>query len=112
MSNTNSTLSTIINEMKSTDNHLQLSHMIEEVISQQDEDKMTVILDNEEQFIEECEMYVWGQYVLHGSINQDSPIIGRNLYKTDDNITMVNEFFTSEIHFLICQFVETRLSYI
>lgn len=118
MTNTNSTLSTIINEMESTDNHVSLMDLIFDYMmtltnTQRDslgynpDDMMTTI-----QFNQECEMYIWGQYVLHGSVDQDQPIVGRMMYRTDDNLTMVSDYFLGETETTIQQFVNTRLSYI
>ncbi len=118
MKNTNSTLSSIINQMSSTDSHVSLGDIILDQmknLTQQQREGLSYTdtsLDSITQFHTECEMYIWGQYVLHGSIDQTSPIIGRNLYKNENNTTIVNDYFIGEIECMIEEFVSTRLQYV
>ena len=118
MTNTNSTLSSITQEMSSTDSHVSLGDMIFDhmtSLTQTQREGLSYTdtsFDSVTQFHNECEMYIWGQYVLHGSIDQTSPIIGRNLYKNENNTTIVSDYFIGEIECMIEQFVSTRLSYV
>ncbi len=118
MTNTNSTLSSIINQMNSTENHITLGDMIFDYMTSLTQTQREGLsytdtsLDSITQFHTECEMYVWGQYVLHGSIDQDSPLIGRNLYKNEDNTTIVSDYFIGEVECMVEEFVSTRLQYV
>ena len=105
-------LKNLLQGTSSTENHITLDSLIQEVLSNTDQDKVSQLPGTLEQFIVECGMYVWGQYVLHGSIDQDSPLIGRNLYKNEDNTTIVNDYFIGEVEYMVEQFVTTRLEYV
>ena len=118
MTNTNSTLSSIINQMSSTENHVTLGDIIFDQmmdLTQEQREGLSYTdtsFDSMTQFHNECEMYVWGQYVLHGSIDQDSPLIGRNLYKNENNTSIVSDYFIGEVECMVEQFVTTRLQYV
>ncbi len=104
--------------MTSTENHITLGDIILDQmknLTQEQREGLSYTdtsLDSMTQFNIECEMYVWGQYVLHGSIDQDSPLIGRNLYKNENNTTIVSDYFIGEVECMVEEFVSTRLQYV